>query len=50
MDAWFESLENAHKAWAKAIANAGLEGNYRKLEMGYWNDVEALSTNDLNKF
>jgi len=50
MDAWFESLEHTYKAWTKAISNAGLEGNYRKLEMGCWNDSRELSSKDLNTF
>ena len=50
MDAWFESLERTYEAWTKAIANAGLEGNYRKLEMGSWHDVRELSPSDLNQF
>ncbi len=50
MDAWFESLDNAYAAWSKAIARAGLEGNYRKLELGCWSDVEALRRDDLKKF
>ena len=49
MDAWFESLDAAYKAWSKAIKDAGLEGNYRKHEMGNWSDIEALSRDELQR-
>ncbi len=48
MDAWFESLDRAFDAWTQAIDSAGLAGKYRKLEIGSWNDIEALKTSDLN--
>jgi len=47
MDAWFESIEKAEKAWKKAITLFGLEGNYRELEMGNWQKVTSLKKNDL---
>ncbi len=50
MDSWFESLDGTYQAWANAIANAGLDKEYRELEMGSWSDVEALPPNDLVKF
>jgi len=42
-DAWFESVERTHAAWAAAIAAAGLAGRYRQLEMGGWGAAETLS-------
>ncbi len=50
MDAWFESLERTYQAWSKAIANAGLEGAYRKIEMGNWSDVGKRHENVLIPF
>ncbi len=50
MDAWFESLDRAYTAWKSAISAAGLEGQYRKLEMGNWSSVKALNKDDLKKF
>ncbi len=48
MDAWFESLDRAYQAWTKAISQAGLEGKYRKLEMGNWNHIERLSPQEIH--
>ncbi|WP_320666915.1 TIGR03960 family B12-binding radical SAM protein [Prochlorococcus sp. MIT 1307] len=50
MDAWYESLDRTYEAWRKAIAHAGLEGKYRKFEIGEWDSVEALRGNELIKF
>ncbi len=50
MDTWFESAEQAHAAWTKAISSAGLNGKYRKLEMGDWSGVEQLSHQNLVDF
>ncbi len=50
MDAWFESLDRTYEAWSQAIKEAGLEGKYRKLEMGFWSAIEALNHGDLNQF
>ena len=50
MDAWFESLDRTYEAWKKAIASAGLGGQYRQLEMGGWSAVEALTKDDLIEF
>mgnify|MGYP005730267369 FL=1 len=36
MDAWFESLDRTYAAWTGAIADAGLEGRYREMEVGGW--------------
>ncbi|MEO0459100.1 MAG: TIGR03960 family B12-binding radical SAM protein, partial [Cyanobacteria bacterium P01_A01_bin.114] len=48
MDAWWESLERAFKAWTQAIDESGLSWKYRQTENGEWNllgtarsDVEA---------
>ncbi|MBW4579444.1 MAG: TIGR03960 family B12-binding radical SAM protein [Tildeniella nuda ZEHNDER 1965/U140] len=40
MDAWWESLERAHAAWAQAIAESGLDWKYRQVENGEWNVFE----------
>ena len=37
MDAWWESLDKAYGAWESAIAEAGLDWKYRKVENGLWN-------------
>jgi radical SAM family uncharacterized protein/radical SAM-linked protein len=37
MDAWWESLDQAYGAWESAIAEAGLDWKYRKVENGLWN-------------
>ena len=50
MDAWFESVERAYTAWTKAISKAGLEGKYRKLEMGQWNEIKKLPKNEILTF
>jgi len=40
MDSWWESLDNAFAAWEQAIAEAGLDWKYRRVENGEW-DVMA---------
>ena len=50
MDAWFESLDRTYVAWTGAIAEAGLEGRYRAMELGGWSAVAALDRNDLEAF
>ncbi len=50
MDAWFESQDKVYGAWKTAIIDAGLEGKYRKLELGNWSTLEQLSKDDLIKF
>ena len=50
MDAWFESLDRTYAAWTGAIAEAGLEGRYRAMELGSWSAVAALDRNDLEAF
>ncbi len=50
MDAWFESQDRAYTAWTSAISKAGLEGKYRQLEMGDWNETKQLSKKDLISF
>jgi hypothetical protein len=40
MDAWWESLEKAYGAWTQAIAEAGLDWKYRRVESGEWNVFE----------
>ena len=50
MDAWFESLDRTYAAWTGAIAEAGLEGRYRQMEVGGWSAVAALDRDDLDSF
>ena len=50
MDAWFESLDRTYAAWTGAIADAGLEGRYREMEVGGWSSVAALDREDLEAF
>ncbi len=50
MDSWFECIEETYKAWEDAILTTGLEGKYRKLELGKWSAVEGLAKNDLYNF
>ena len=50
MDAWFESLDRTYEAWTGAIAEAGLEGHYRQMELGSWSSVAALDREDLEAF
>ncbi|PSB40105.1 TIGR03960 family radical SAM protein [filamentous cyanobacterium Phorm 46] len=40
MDAWWESLDTAYKAWTRAIDESGLTWKYRKVESGEWNLFE----------
>ncbi|MEL6350982.1 MAG: TIGR03960 family B12-binding radical SAM protein [Cyanobacteria bacterium J06627_28] len=44
MDAWWESLDNAFGAWTQAIADAGLDWQYRQVESGEWNLDENIAT------
>jgi radical SAM family uncharacterized protein/radical SAM-linked protein len=44
MDAWWESLENAFGAWTQAIAEAGLDWQYRQVESGEWNLDENIAS------
>jgi len=46
MDAWWESLENAFGAWTQAIADAGLDWQYRQVESGEWNLGENIATDE----
>jgi radical SAM family uncharacterized protein/radical SAM-linked protein len=39
MDAWWESLENAFKAWTQAIDEADLTWKYRQVAQGGWNVI-----------
>jgi radical SAM family uncharacterized protein/radical SAM-linked protein len=51
LDAWFESADRSHAAWAGAIEAAGLGGRYRALELGGWQAAEdALAADDLDLF
>ncbi|BEV35953.1 TIGR03960 family B12-binding radical SAM protein [Synechococcus sp. M16CYN] len=50
MDSWFEALDRAYTAWTSAIADAGLNGKYRELEVGSWSAVNALDQEDLEAF
>ena len=40
MDAWWESLDTAYKAWTRAIDESGLTWKYRQVESGEWNLFE----------
>jgi len=40
MDAWWESLDKAYKAWTRAIDESGLTWKYRQVESGEWNLFE----------
>jgi len=40
MDAWWESLDQAYKAWTQAIDESDLTWKYRKVESGEWNLFE----------
>ncbi|MBD2111903.1 MULTISPECIES: TIGR03960 family B12-binding radical SAM protein [Cyanophyceae] len=40
MDSWWESLENAFKAWTQAIDEADLTWKYRKVDQGEWNVMD----------
>ena len=48
MDSWWESLEKAFNAWETAIADAGLDWKYRKMDNGEWDweTMESGSQND----
>jgi len=46
MDAWWESLEKAFGAWTQAIADAGLDWKYRRVESGEWSLDENIATED----
>jgi radical SAM family uncharacterized protein/radical SAM-linked protein len=37
MDSWWESLDRAYGAWTQAIAEAGMDWKYRRVENGEWN-------------
>ncbi|MCC3532630.1 MAG: TIGR03960 family B12-binding radical SAM protein [Microcoleus sp. PH2017_25_DOB_D_A] len=37
MDAWWENLDTAYKAWTRAIDESGLTWKYRQVESGEWN-------------
>lgn len=38
MDSWWESVENAFKAWTQAIDEANLTWKYRRVDQGQWQD------------
>ena len=44
MDAWWESLEKAFGAWTQAIADAGLDWQYRRVENGEWSLDDNIAT------
>ena len=46
MDAWWESLEKAFGAWTQAIADAGLDWQYRQVENGEWSLDDNIPTAD----
>ena len=41
MDAWWESMDRAFAAWTQAIDEAGLSWQYRQVESGEWNVMDA---------
>ncbi len=41
MDAWFDNLDRAYKAWESAIAQSNLTWKYRQVENGEWNLIQA---------
>lgn len=43
MDSWFDNLNKAFTAWEQAIAEAGLDWKYRKVQAGEWNVMEGSS-------
>jgi len=45
MDSWWDSLERAFRAWAQAIAEAGLAWKYRQVENGEWNLLDGTAAN-----
>ncbi|MEG4575790.1 TIGR03960 family B12-binding radical SAM protein [Microcoleus sp. N3A4] len=46
MDAWWESLDRAYKAWTQAIDESGLTWKYRQVESGEWNLFEKEEEHD----
>ena len=50
MDAWFESVDRTYAAWTTAIAEAGLSGRYREMELGGWSVLRSLDREDLSSF
>ena len=46
MDAWWKSLEKAFGAWTQAIADVGLDWQYRRVESGEWSLDENIATPD----
>ncbi|PSP18795.1 MAG: TIGR03960 family radical SAM protein [Cyanobacteria bacterium QS_8_64_29] len=44
MDAWWENLDAAFGAWERAIAEAGLDWQYRQIEQGEWNVMAGSSS------
>ncbi|MEG4529461.1 TIGR03960 family B12-binding radical SAM protein [Microcoleus sp. D2_18a_D3] len=46
MDAWWESLDQAYKAWTQAIEESGLTWKYRQVESGEWNLFEKEEEHD----
>ena len=50
MDAWFESVDRTYAAWTTAIAEAGLSGRYREMELGGWSVLRSLDREDLSTF
>ncbi|MEL7356173.1 MAG: TIGR03960 family B12-binding radical SAM protein [Cyanobacteria bacterium J06560_6] len=46
MDAWWENLEGAFGAWTQAIAEVGLDWQYRQVESGEWNLDDSIATDE----
>jgi radical SAM family uncharacterized protein/radical SAM-linked protein len=43
MDSWWESLDRAYGAWTQAIDEAELSWQYRQVEQGEWNVMDATA-------
>ncbi|MDA0268346.1 MAG: TIGR03960 family B12-binding radical SAM protein [Cyanobacteria bacterium] len=43
MDAWWENMEQAFKAWTQAIEESDLSWKYRQVEAGEWNVMDTLT-------
>ena len=46
MDSWWESVEKAYGAWTEAIADAGLDWQYRQVENGEWSLDENIESTE----
>ena len=46
MDSWWESVDKAFGAWTEAIADAGLDWQYRQVESGEWSLDENIESSE----